>query len=581
MSLNLPTSALEAMDWDWARYEPSFKELSERELNAQNLADWLADWTRLAFLISEVYSRLNVASDLHTDDEEARNRFHRFLSEVLEPAQAADQKVKEKFLASGLEPDRFTVPLRNMRAEADLFRESNLALLTEHEKQAHEYYAIVGKQSVQWEGKDLTVTQLVNELKGADRATRERGWMLGINRTLEDRNAINEVWVKLMGTRKQIAANADKRDYREFMWQQRLRFDYSPQDCETMHTAIEKVVVPAAKRVYERHARLMKLDSVRPWDMGVDVMRQTDINVDPFGRPALRPFEDVKTLEEKSAAIFRKVDPRLGDIFDLMRREQLYDLANYRGKAPGAYCTAFPTAQRPFVLMNAAGTAGDVDTMLHEMGHAFHTYQVLNSPDLRYHQLKDYPTEFAEVASMGMELLASPYLPASAGGFYTDEQMARAMITHLEQLLMFWPFMAVMDAFQHWAYTHHAKATDPANCDAKWGELWDRFMVGVDWSGLDDAKATGWHRKVHLYIYPFYYIEYGLAQLGAVQIWRNALKDQKGAVTSYLNGLALGYSVPVPELYKAAGAKFGFDADTFQMVVDLIEEQIAKHEANL
>ncbi len=581
MTLDLPKNALDVLDWDWAQYEPHFTQLAEREIDASNVGEWLSDWTQVATLIAETYSRLNLAADLHSDDEAARNRFHRFLEEVYEKTSAADQKLKEKLLASKLEPQRFAIPLRNMRAEADLFREENLPLLTEHQTTGLEYNQIVGSQTIQWNGKEVTLAQLVDELKGGDRMTRERGWMMGINRVLADREAINAVWVRLMELRKKIAANAGKKDYCEYVWQSKLRFEYTPQDCETFHAAIEKVVVPAAKRVYERHARLMKIGMVKPWDMSVDVMRQTDINVDPFGRPPLKPFSDMQVFEEKSAAIFRKVDPRLGEYFDTMRREKLYDLPNYRGKAPGAYCTSFPASRRPFVLMNATGGAGDVDTMHHEMGHAFHAFQVLNSPDLPYHQLQDYPFEFAEVASMGMELLASPYLPASEGGYYTAEEMARAMIIHLEQQLMFFPFMAVMDSFQHWVYTHDDQATDPANCDAKWGELWDRFIQGVDWNGLDDAKVTGWHRKVHLYLYPFYYVEYGLAQLGALQVWRNALKDQKSAVTAYLKGLSLGFSVPLPELFKAAGAKFAFNEDIVKMAVDLIEEQIARQEANL
>jgi oligoendopeptidase F len=584
MSFNLaplPSSALDVLDWEWSKYQPYFQELSGRSLDAESVGTWLADWTRLASLVSETSQRLHVAVDLHSDDLAARERYFKFLEQVQQPASEAEQVLKEKLLASRLAPKGFEVPLRNMRAEAELFRKENVPLHTEHEKTALEYSRVVGNATVEWDGRELTVTQLVGELKGADRSVRERGWRLGIERGLANRQAINGVWVKLMALRGRIAANAGMKDYREYMWRSRLRFEYTPRDCETFREAIEEVVVPAAKRVYQRHGRLMGIDGVRPWDLSVDVMRQSDINVDPFGRPALRPFDDVKVLENKAAAIFRKVDPRLGDYFETMRREGLYDLANYKGKSPGAYCTCFPVARRPFVLMNAAGGAGDVDTLLHEMGHAFHTFEVYRSSALPYHQLQDYPTEFAEVASMSMELLGSPYLPSAEGGFYTDEEMARAMITHLEQLVLFWPYMAVVDGFQHWAYTHHAQSSDPSACDAAWGGLWDRFMKGVDWTGLDDAKVTGWHRKLHIFHYPFYYVEYGLAQLGAVQVWRNALRDQRDAVTQYLNGLSLGYSVTLPELFAATGAKFAFDAETLRTAVDLIEEQIGRQEKRL
>jgi oligoendopeptidase F len=574
----LPQSALDVLDWEWSKYQPYYEELSARAIDAASVNEWLSDWTRVASLVNEAGQRLHVALDLHSEDEAARARYFKFLEGVQQPATEAEQVLKEKVLASKLEPKGFTVPLRNMRAEADLFRKENVPLLTEHEKTALEYSRVVGGATVEWKGRELTVTQLVGELKGESRSERERGWRLGIDRALANRQAINDVWGKLMDLRGRIAANAGVKDYREYMWRARLRFEYTPRDCETFHEAIETVVVPAAKRVYERHARLLGIDHARPWDISIDVMRQSDINVDPFGRPALRPFDDVRTLEDKAADIFKKVDPRLGDYYETMRKEGLYDLANYKGKAPGAYCTAFPVARRPYVLMNAAGGAGDVDTLLHEMGHAFHTFEVYRSSDLPYHQLQDYPTEFAEVASMSMELLGSPYLPAAQGGFYTEEETARAMITHLEQLLLFWPYMAVVDGFQHWVYTHHAQATDPAACDATWTNLWDRFMKGVDWTGLDDAKTTGWHRKLHIFHYPFYYVEYGVAQLGAVQVWRRALQDQPGAITAYLKGLSLGYSVTLPELFEATGAKLAFDAGTLRAAVDLIEEQIGKQE---
>jgi oligoendopeptidase F len=581
MAIKLPKDPLEALGWGWSRYEPLYAELAERKIDSRNVSEWLSDWTALRSFRAEAGARLHVAVDLHSEDEAARAKYYAYLEKVEEPSREAEQRLKEKLLASALEPELFAIPLRNMRAEADLFRAANVPLLTEHEKTALEYGKIVGDMTVKWQGKELTITQIVAELKGADRATRERGWKLSMERVLADREAIGGVWSRLMGIRGKLAANAGKKDFREYAWQDRLRFDYSPSDCATFRDAIEEVVVPAAARVYERRRRRLGIDSVRPWDVSVDVMRQVDINVDAFGRPALRPFENVDTLERKASAIFAKVDPRLGRYFDAMKAEGLYDLANYRGKAPGAYCTDYPASRRPFVLMNAAGGAGDVDTLLHEMGHAFHNWQIYGSPSLPYIQLWDYPTEFAEVASMSMELLASPFLTMAEGGFYTEEEAARAMILHLEQLLTFWPFMAIMDGFQHWAYGNHERATDPVECDKAWAGLWDRFIIGVDWSGLEEAKAAGWQRKVHVFDYPFYYVEYGLAQLCSVQIWRNALRDRKAAVDSYLKGLSLGNSVGLPELYAAAGAKFAFDAATLRDAVSAIEEKISEEETKL
>lgn len=581
MPLDLPADPKSALDWDWTRFKPFYDELSSRPLGAEGLGAWMADWTAIASLVSEVGTRLKIALDLHADDPALEARYTAFLEGVGEPAQAAEQALKEKLLESGLEPEGFAIPLRNMRAEASLFRAENLPLFTEHEKTALEYDKVVGSRAVQWEGRELTVTRLVGELSGAPRELRERGWRLAMDRVLADSGEIDAVWTRLMATRRKIAANAGLSDYREFAWRQRLRFDYSPADSASFRDAIEKSVVPAARRVYERRAKRLGVASLRPWDVSVDVMRQTDINVDCFGRPALRPFKDSAELERKIEGVFDRVDPRVGDYFRTMKEEGLYDLDNYKGKTPGAYCTGLNASRRPFVLMNAAGGPGDVDTCLHEMGHAFHTFQCYRNPALRYYQLWDYPAEFAEVASMGMELLGSPYLTKAQGAFYAEEEAARAAIMHMEQFLLFWPFMAVVDGFQHWAYEAGEKGADPSACDAAWAGLWDRFIQGVDWSGLERAKAKGWQRKLHPFHYPFYYVEYGFAQLGAVQIYKRYLGDRASAVTDYLRGLSLGYSVSLPELFRASGGRFAFDSGTLKEAADFLEERIAVEEKKL
>ena len=585
MSFILPADPREALDWEWPRFKSYYDELAARKLGPDTLAEWMSDWTAIAALVSEAGNRLKVALDLHSDNEVMEARFTDFLEAVAEPAQTAEQELKKKLLASGLEPAGFEIPLRNMRAEAALYREDNLPLFTEHEKTALEYDKVVGARSVSWEGKEYTVTQLVGRLSGADRGTRERGWRLAMDRVLQDSPSIDATWTRLMAIRARMAANAGYPDYRSFAWQQKLRLEYSPKDCETFRDAIEEVVVPAAKRVYEARARRLGLGSLRPWDVSVDVMRQTDINVDCFGRPALRPYADVAELETKIERVFNKVDPRLGAYFATMKREGLYDLDNYKGKTPGAYCTDYPASRRPFVLMNAAGGAGDVDTLLHEMGHAFHAFRVFENPELRYHQLWSYPLEFAEVASMSMELLGSPFLTKAEGGFYTEEESARAAIMHMEQFLLFWPFMAVVDGFQHWAYEAgsggRAKGADPEACDEAWSGLWDRFIQGVDWSGLEAAKAKGWQRKLHPFHYPFYYVEYGFAQLGAVQVFRRSLEDRAEAVSRYLNGLSLGSSASLKGLFEATAGTFAFDAPALREATALLEERIAIEEKKL
>jgi len=559
MQAPLPQTVFEFMNWSWAQIEPYYNELAERPLAAANLHEWLTDWSRLSKLVYEAYQRLRVATEVNTADHQAEARYHAFLEHIRPASLAAEQRLKEVLLASGLQPAGFELLLRNMRAEADLFRAENLPLLSEELKLSAEYARITGAQTVEWQEEEVTVSQLATVYQEPDRELRQRAWRLASDRWLADREAINAVWGKLLELRCRLAANAGLADYRQYRWRQFLRFDYTPEDCVRFQEAIEQMVVPAALRIYERRRERLGVPSLRPWDLAVD----------PLGRPPLKPFETIAELEAKCEAMFHRVDPELGAIFELMRREELLDLDNRKNKAPGGYCTDFPVAGRPFIFANSVGVHDDVQTILHEGGHAFHFYAVFALP---YYQQFYAPIEFMEVASMGMELLAAPYLTRQQGGFYTPQDAARARIEHLEGIILFWPYMAVVDAFQHWVYENPAAAAQPAKCDAQWDALWERFMPGVDWSGLEQERMTGWHRKLHIHEEPFYYVEYGLALLGAVQVWQKALDDQAGAVAAYRRALALGCTASLPELFATAGAKFAFDAGTLGGAVGLVEQ---------
>jgi oligoendopeptidase F len=361
--------------------------------------------------------------------------------------------------------------------------------------------------------------------------------------------------------RQQIAHNAGYANFLDYTWQNYGRFDYTPQDVRQFHTAIENGVVPAVARLNEKRRQAL----------GVDVLRQWDTSAELPGRIPLAPFKTGTELEAGSETIFKQVDPDLGQYLTTMRAEKLLNLENYKGKAPGGYCTSFPVIKRPFIFMNAIGIHEDVQTMLHEAGHAFHVFEAASLPMI---QQQDAPIEFCEVASMSMELLAAPYLAKDKGGFYTETEAARARIEHLEGMLVFWPYMAVVDAFQQWAYTSGDAALDPDACDAKWTELWHRFKKGVDYSGIEDWVATGWHRKLHIFTVPLYYIEYGIAQLGAAQVWSNSLHNQADALRRYRHGLSLGNTATLPDLFAAAGAKLAFDAETLNQMVELITTTI-------
>jgi len=559
MFSSLPTDAQNLLSWPWAEIEPYYNDLEKRALTAQTVDAWMADWSAIHSLVDEAYNRLYVMSTVNTADQDAKALFDAYLDNVQPQFKQAEQRLKQKLLASGLCPTGFELPLKRMRVEAEIFRTENLPLQAREQKLRQRYGAITGSQTVQWDGAERTVTQLKPVYQEQDRERRERAWRLVAQRQLQDRAALNDLWREYFPLRQRIAANAGLANYRDYRWRSLARFDYTPDDCLRFHDAIAEVAVPAAAALQMEKARRLGLPALRPWDGAVD----------PLRRPPLKPFASMDELTARTATIFKALDPALGGYFDTMVNEQLLDLENRPNKRPGGYCTTFAAAKRPFIFANAVGVQGDVETLLHESGHCFNAFE---SAALPYVQQTEPPMEFAEVASMGMELLAGPHL----GAFYPAAEAARALIDHLEGIILFWPAMAVVDAFQHWAYLHPDEAADPARCDNEWLRQSRRFETGTDWSGLDDVRMTGWHRRLHIFIHPFYYIEYGLAQLGAVQLWGNSLADPAGALAAYRRALALGGTRPLPELFAAAGSRFSFDAGTLRDAIGLITAQIGR-----
>ncbi len=568
---SLPDNPLEFMNWSWPEIEPYFQELENRELHADNVEAWLKEWARLGDLLSESYWRLYTMTTQNTADQAADERFQQYVDTIYPASQATQQKLKEKLLASGLEVAGFEVPLRNLRAEAEIFSEANLPLLSEEQKLNTEYDKIIGAQTVTWEGKEITVRQLAPVMENPDRSVRERAWRLAYSRTMLDRQAINALWVRFLELRQKIARNAGLDNFRDYRWKQLHRFDYTPEDCKRFHAAIEEVVVPAATRVYERGRRRLGYDTLRPWDVSISGMGSPK---SPPDVAPLHPFDDVSELVARCQTMFEHVDSQFGEYFEIMQKEGMLDLENRKHKAPGAYSVNFEASKLPFIFANSVGMHDDVQTVLHEGGHAFHSFEMRHLPYTQQRDELSLPMEFAEVASMGMELLASPYLPAAKGGFYSEQDAARALRANLDDILTLWPYIALVDAFQLWAYENSHRATDPATLDDKWQELWNRFMPGMDWSGLEEQLRSRWQRQSHIFTNSLYYIEYGIAQLGAVQVWANARKDQAKAVADYRHALSLGATVPLPQLYKAAGAEFSFEPGPLREAVELMERVI-------
>lgn len=561
MNIKTPADEKELVQWQWSHFEPGYAELKQQPITPANLEGWLKNWTLLCELGDELFSRLYVATSMNTVDKDAEQRFNNFMEKTFPGITEAEQKLKEKLLASGLEPAGFAEPLRRMRAEAEVFRTENIPLQVEEQKLTTEHDKVMGAQTVTWQGEEKTVRFMETVLRHPNRETRRQGWELLSTRQLADRKKINDQWRQFMQLRLQMARNANRPDYRTYRWQQLSRFAYAPQDCLNFHSAIEKTVVPAVSRLSAR----------RKARLGIQTLRYYDLFVDPSDLPPLAPFKDAGELLRRTSSIFHQVLPDFGKYFDSLEKNGLLDVPNRKNKASGAYCTSYSFIHSPFIFANAVGIHDDVQTLLHEGGHAIHDFETYPLP---YFQQRHAPMEFAEVASMGMEDLASFFLEESRGGFYSSQDAARAILENLETNLHFWPYMAIVDAFQHWVYENPQKSADPANCDTCWAALEDRFRPHLDWNGYEEVKKTGWQRKDHIHSSPFYYIEYGLAQLGAVQLWRNALHNYRSTVQDYRSSLQLGCTVPLPDLFKAAGVRLGFDSATLGPLVELMENKI-------
>lgn len=544
----------------WDRLEGRFAELTDRPLTADNVMEWLADWSEFSEQVAEGASLLSIRYTQNTDDPARKDAYLHYIREVGPQVRRATHRLKERLLATGFESEELATVLRQFRADVEMFREENVPLLAEEEELASRYGEIIGGLTVEFDGEERTIAALAPYRASRDRSIRESAWRTGHERMLEVRAALSELFLELWSLRRQIAANAGFTSFRDYAWLRRGRFDYSPDDAVTFQRAILEVVVPLLRAQAERRSDLLGLDQLRPWDL----------EVNPYGGEPLRPFETGDELAEGAIRIFKALDPSLAGYLMEMRDARLLDLENRKGKAPGGYCASLAARRRPFIFMNAVGTEDNVRTMLHEAGHAFHVFE---RDALPYIWQRRVPPEFAEVASMSMELLTSPYLSRDEGGFYSESDAVRSRIQHLERITSFLPYMAVVDAFQHWLYAQ--ESLTPDDLDRAWLGLHETYVVGADWSGLTETRESLWQHKLHIFEAPFYYIEYGIAQLGALQVWRNSMTDPALALENYRAALALGGSRPLPELFAAAGATLAFDTTRVSRDVGLAEEQAA------
>ena len=564
----LPQTSAEFEQLGWAEIDPWYRELLAVQLTATNVESWLRQWSQLTALVDETNNWLHILTTRDTANESYAQRRACFLDGLFGPFQSADQQVKTHLLASGLEPAGFAIPLRKLRVDSELFREENVPLLNHGDKLVDEYFSINGAQSVLWEVRYVAISQLLPEMQSPDRTRRERAWRTYSERKLQDRETLNEVWVKLLRLRLQMAQNAGFADYRSYRWKQLYRFDYTSEDCKALHEAVRQVVVPVANQIADKRRHLLGLEVLRPWD----------VDVDPRSDKEPRIIEDVAAVLEQCAGLFTQVDPALGDYVATMIDENCFDLEEREHKAPGGYCDILEVRQLPFIFGELQTINDLVDLVFHETGHALQTFEARHLPYL--HQRVNYiPIEFSEVASMSMEYIGSEKMVAA--GLLTNDEARSIRISHLENSLLTLTRVIQGDAFQHWMYENPELAQDPEQVSQKWAELARLYQPYIDWTGCEEVLKIGWQKIPHFVVVPFYYVEYVYARIGALQVWRNYLADPAAGLRQYRSALSLGATRSCPELFEVAGTKFGGDVATLQDIVRSVIGKLAELESSL
>ncbi len=541
--------------------EPLFDDLDRRNLpDAPAVETWLRDESELLARVSAEQARRYVRMTLRTDDDAAKRAYLAMEETVMPVVKRRSDALDKKFLASPatgtLDPKRFDVVVRRRRTQSALFRAENVELQRQEAELQTRQQAILGGITVEFDGKVLTLQQLGPYYESQDRAVREGAF----RKALAARSArwpdLEEIYEALVRLRTTIARNADFTTYTPYRFQELGRYDYTEATCLRFHDAIAEAVVPAVRAADRARATKLGVPRLRPWD--------TD--VDPAGRPPLRPFSTQQELIALCRRLFERVDPRFAAEFDELVRRDLLDLMSRKGKAPGGYQYQLEDERVPFIFVNGVGVHGDVQTLLHEGGHAFHSLAC------RHHDLlafRDYPIEMAETASMSMELLGLEHLDA----IYSPDDARRSRQKHLEGILRTLCWIASIDAFQHWVYGRPSHT--PEERRVAWLDIRRRFGGDVDWSGLDDALAMQWIGQTHLFNHPFYYVEYGIAQVGALQVWSRYRKDPRAAVEAYRRALALGGTRPLPELFAAAGVEFDLSPTMLHRLVADLTAQIS------
>lgn len=548
----------------WEALEPYFKALLEREINSkEELEQWLKDMSEVEAAVSEDACWRQIRMTCDTTDKALEEAFTYFCMEIQPKLQPYADKLNRKFVGNEftkqLDQQKYFTYLRNVRKSIDLFREENIPIQAELSVMQQQFGVIAGKMTVEVNGQEYTLQQASKFLENSDRRLREEVYRKIQDRRLQDKNELHNLYSELVKRRDQVAKNAGFANYRDYKFVELGRFDYTKEDCFAFHEAVKLHVLPLVEKIYKHKKEKLQLGTLRPWD----------VEAQPEGIEPLHPFKTGTELLAKTEQCFKELHPFFADCLRKMDAMHHFDLESRKGKAPGGYNCPLAESGAPFIFMNAAGQMDDVTTMVHEGGHAVHSFLAHH---LELNAFKEYPMEIAEVASMSMELLTMDNWHTY---FDSKAELQHAKEHQLERVITIFPWIATIDKFQHWVYENPNHTVEERT--AKWIEILNEFTPSnIDISGLEEYRKIGWQRQLHLFEVPFYYIEYGIAQLGAIGIWMQYKKDEQQALQNYINALSLGGTKTLPELYKAAGLKFDFSPAHIKTLMEFVNEELEK-----
>ncbi|WP_353134356.1 M3 family oligoendopeptidase [Pseudopedobacter sp.] len=554
----------DSLEIKWENLEPLFNELVNRSLNnTTDLEQWLRDRSELEATLEEDFAWRYIKMTCDTANEELVKSFQYFATEIEPKIAPLQNELNKKLVGSvyvnDLDHEKYFIYLRGVKKALALFREENIPLQTELQVEQQKYQSITGAMSVTIDGQEYTLEQASNFLKDLDRDKRQKAWESITIRRLQDKEELDSLFNKLKSLRHQVALNAGFQNFRDYMFEALGRFDYSVQDCFDFHDAVQQEIVPLLAEQANERKKALQLDVLKPWDTEVDTS----------GKPALKPFENGEELISKSIQCFHKLNPYLGERLSIMKDNNLFDVESRKGKAPGGYNYPLAETGAPFIFMNAAGSFRDLTTMVHEGGHAVHTFL---TADLELNDFKHCPSEVAELASMSMELISMDYWDEF---FSNPEELKRAKQYQLKDVLKTLPWVAVVDKFQHWIYENPNHTSEERT--AAWKRIFTEFGANfVDWSNHEEALANLWQKQLHIFEVPFYYVEYGIAQLGAIAVWKNYKENPENGLNSYINALKLGYTKSIKEIYKTAGIEFNFSAGYIRELAQFVMSELKK-----